>query len=146
MNSCMTSNMSAYVWWYIVRYYGPIGDGTAGFGQAKGVVTKKGYVMSQFARFIRPGFYRINCDAVPQRNVYTSAYKDNNSKIVIVALNQSSSTVYQTFSIAGGKMTTITPYTTTAAKNCVQGNIINVVNGKFTVSLEALSITTFVSN
>lgn len=38
INDCMNAGMSAYVWWYIVRFYGPIGE--------DGNVTKHGYVMS----------------------------------------------------------------------------------------------------
>jgi len=146
MNSCLISNMSAYVWWYIVRYYGPIGDGTAGFGQATGVVTKKGYVMSQFARFIRPGFYRISSTTAPQKNVSVSAYKDSNSKVVIVAINSGSIPIIQSFSTNVGTMTTMTPYTTSAFKNCLKGNNINVANGIFTITLDPSSITTFISN
>jgi glucuronoarabinoxylan endo-1,4-beta-xylanase len=146
MNSCLIANMSAYVWWYIVRYYGPIGDGTAGFGQATGVVTRKGYVMSQFARFIRPGFYRISSNTAPQKNVSVSAYKDSTSKVVIVAINSGSVPIIQLFSMNVGTITTMTPYTTSASKNCLKGNTINVTNGIFTVTLDPSSITTFISN
>lgn len=152
MNDVMQANMNAYVWWYIVRYYGPIADGeksatfpNESFSQ-KGEVTKRGYVMSQFARFIRPGFYKIDGNGLPQRNVYVSSYKDNNSKVVIVVLNTNSSPVYQTFSVQNGTMTTFTPYTTSTSKNCAQGNNVTATNGSFTVSLEPSSITTFVSN
>lgn len=57
INDCMYDDMSAYVWWYIVRFYGPIGDGT--YGTLPGQVTKRGYVMSQYAKFVRPGYYRV---------------------------------------------------------------------------------------
>ncbi len=144
INNCMNANMSAYVWWYIVRYYGPIGDGTN--GPALGSVTKKGYVMSQFARFIRPGFHKIKSGPSPQRNVFISAYKDSTSKVVIVAINTNSSRVYQTFSVENGTFSAVTPYTSSSSKNCEQGKDITAVNGSFTVALEPSSITTFVSN
>jgi len=56
IHDCMVANMSAYVWWYIVRFYGPIDDGTFNSANA-GNITTKGYVMSQIARFVRPGCY-----------------------------------------------------------------------------------------
>lgn len=143
MSNCMNANMSAYVYWYIVRYYGPIADGTYA---TAGTVTKKGYVMSQFARFIRPGFYKIQSTFSPQGNVYATTYKDNTSKVVIVAINTNTSPVYQTFTMNGGSMTNVTPYTTSASKDCEQGNAIKVTNGSFTAELEPSSITTFVSN
>ena len=139
INDCMNANMSAYVWWYIVRFYGPIDE--------NGRVTKRGYVMSQFSKFIRPGYYRIECDPSPQRNVYVTSYRDSlSSRVVIVALNMSSSTLYQTFSVENGVMTSFTPYTTSANQNVSQGSKITVINGSFTAALEPSSIITFISN
>jgi O-glycosyl hydrolase len=45
INDCMEANFNAYVWWYIRRFYGLITD--------DGNISKKGYVMSQFSKFIR---------------------------------------------------------------------------------------------
>jgi glucuronoarabinoxylan endo-1,4-beta-xylanase len=138
INDCMNAGMSAYVWWYIIRFYGPINE--------NGIVTKRGYIMSQYAKFIRPGFYKIYCNANPQRNIYITSYKDSTSKIVTVVLNLSSSPVYQTISVNGGNMSTFTQYTTSATKNCENGSDVPAVNGSFTVKLDASSITTFISN
>ncbi len=146
INNCMNASMSAYVWWYIVRYYGPISDGTNNSGN-KGDITKKGYAMSQFARFVRPGYYRVDATANPQTNVYVTAYKDT-SKIVIVAVNNNSSSVNQSFSLqnqAGLSAVGFIPYITSASKNCVQESNIALSNGSFTAALDASSITTFVS-
>jgi len=145
INDCMNANMSAYVWWYIIRYYGPIADGTYA---NKGAVTKKGYVMSQFARFIRPGFYRVESSVAPPINkVDVTAYKDpSSSKVVIVAVNSGSTqaeTVFRTQN--GAAPTTFIPYITSETKNCEQGNEFSVTGGNFTYTLEPSSITTFVS-
>ncbi|MDH7604112.1 MAG: FlgD immunoglobulin-like domain containing protein [Melioribacter sp.] len=142
----MQAGMSAYVWWYIVRFYGPISDGTNNSG-IKGEVTKKGYVMSQFARFIRPGFYRVESSVAPAvSSVDVTAYKDpSSSKLIIVALNSSTNEIQNVFRIQNSNVISFTPYTTSEKKNCQKGNVINVVNGKFTFTLEPLSITTFVS-
>ena len=138
IHDCMNAGMNAYVWWYIVRYYGPVGE--------DGNVTKRGYVMSQFARFVRPGFHKISCNSTPQRNVFVSSYKDStSSKVVIVALNISTSALQQAFSVTNGSMTSFAMYTTSQTKNCVEGVDIPVTNGSFAVSLDPSSITTFVS-
>ena len=138
IHDCMNAGMNAYVWWYIVRFYGPIGE--------DGIITKRGYVMSQFARFVRPGFHRIKCDPTPQRNVFISSYKDSvSSKLVIVALNTNGSSVSQAFAVSNASMTSVTPFTTSQTKNCVLSDDIAVTNGSFAVSLEPSSITTFVS-
>jgi glucuronoarabinoxylan endo-1,4-beta-xylanase len=138
IHDCMNAGMNAYVWWYMVRFYGPIGE--------DGNVTKRGYVMSQYARFVRPGFHKIKCNSMPQRNVYVTSYKDSSSsRVVIVALNTSTSPIQQAFSVINASMTSVVPYTTSQSKNCVAGSDIAVSNGSFAVSLDPSSITTFVS-
>jgi glucuronoarabinoxylan endo-1,4-beta-xylanase len=137
INDCMNAGMSAYIWWYIVRFYGPILE--------DGTISKRGYVMSQYARFIRPGFFKISATANPQAGVYVTAYK-NGSKIVIVALNMSSSSISQTFIILSGTATAFTPYVTSSTKNCVQGSDIAMSSGGFAATLEPSSVTTFISN
>jgi glucuronoarabinoxylan endo-1,4-beta-xylanase len=139
IHDCMIAGWNAYIWWYIVRYYGPISE--------DGTVSKRGYVMSQYSRFVRPGYYRVKCNATPQRNVYVTGYKDASSaRVVLVALNLGTSAVQQAFTLPGGIATTFSPYTTSTAKNCVQGSALPVTNGSFTTTLDPSSITTFVSN
>ncbi len=139
IHDCMQAGMNAYVWWYIVRYYGPIGE--------DGNVTKRGYVMSQYARFVRPGYHKIKCSASPQRNVWVTSYRDSSSsKVVIVALNTGTSAVQQAFSLTSGSMTSFSPYTTSQTRNCEKGTDISVTNGSFTATLEPSSVVTFVSN
>ena len=138
IHDCMSANMSAYVWWYIVRYYGPIDETT-------GTVTLKGYAMSQYAKFVRPGYYRVTATAIPQMNVYITAYKDT-SKTVIVVINMNSYSAIQSFSITNGSATLFTPYITSSTKKCTQGSDISVSNGSFSTKLDPSSVTTFVSN
>jgi glucuronoarabinoxylan endo-1,4-beta-xylanase len=137
INDCMNASMSAYVWWYIVRYYGPILE--------NGSISKRGYVMSQYARFVRPGYFRVGATASPQSLVDVSAYTSG-SRVVIVAINRNSPAVDQTFDIENGAVATFTPYTTSAAKDCRQESQIAVSNGRFSATLDPSSITTFVSN
>ncbi|RQW05257.1 T9SS C-terminal target domain-containing protein [candidate division KSB1 bacterium] len=145
MNDVMNAGMNAYIWWYIVRFYGPISDGTKDSGK-KGEVTKRGYVMSQFSRFIRPGYFRIQCDRHPQSSIYTSAYRDStSSKVVIVAINSSSAAKTQTFTFQDGRVDMFTPYVTSETKNCAQEDDIIVANSSLAVTLDGKSITTLLS-
>ncbi len=157
MTDVMKADMSAYVWWNIIRYYGPIGDGEKATQNPnesypkKGEVTKKGYVMSQFSKFIRPGYYRIETSinpAIVGAGVDVTAYKDPvTSKVVIVAVNTSSSTIKHEFKIQNGPMiNSFTPYTTSETKNCVKGESFMVANGVFTITIEPSSITTYVTD
>lgn len=138
IHDCMNAGMNAYVWWYIVRYYGPIGE--------DGNITKRGYVMSQFARFVRPGFHKVQCTPAPQRNVVVSSYNDGSpANVVIIVLNTGATATQQGFSVPNGTMTSFASYTTSQAKNCVRGADIPATNGRFAVTLDPSSITTFVS-
>lgn len=158
INDVMKSDMSAYVWWTIVRYYGPIGDGERAVSPqdpnetypAKGEVTKKGYVMSQFSKFIRPGYYRVESSIYPLvtgSGLDVTAYKDPlSSKIVVVAINSGSAPAQCAFRLNPGTRRTLTPYTTSATKNCAQGEVFDVTDGSFIFTMEASSISTFVLN
>lgn len=143
INDCMKAGMSAYVWWYIVRYYGPIGDGNN--NTIAGEITKRGYIMSQYSRFIRPGFLRVDVDDNPQAGVYLTAYRSDD-QVVIVAVNTSTSSKTQMFTLKNGGVSLFTPYVTSQTKNCTQESSINVSNKTFSATLDASSITTFVSN
>lgn len=147
INDVMQAGMSAYVWWYIVRFYGPISDGERNSG-AKGSVTKKGYVMSQYSRFIRPGYYRVDSESWPATgNVSVTAYKDgSSSKVVLVAVNTSSTPLDVAFRIQNGAANRFSTFTTSATKSVVQGNEVEVIDNRFVFNFEASSITTFVSN
>jgi glucuronoarabinoxylan endo-1,4-beta-xylanase len=146
---CMNAGMSAYIWWYMVRFYGPIYDDGSHADTPPdaipGEISKRGYVMSQFARFVRPGFFRVNATENPQPYVFITAFKDS-PKIVIVAMNSSSSPVAQTFVLQSGTAVRFTPYVTSETKNCIQESDISVSNGSFTAILNGASITTFVSD
>jgi glucuronoarabinoxylan endo-1,4-beta-xylanase len=158
INDVMKSDMSAYVWWTIVRYYGPIGDGEKAASPQdpnetypkKGEVTKKGYVMSQFSKFIRPGYYRVESSMHPPvtgAGVDVTAYKDPlSSKVVVVAINTGATPAQGAVRLNNGATKTFIPYTTSGTKNCEPGKVFDVTGGTFTFTMEASSITTFVSN
>jgi glucuronoarabinoxylan endo-1,4-beta-xylanase len=139
MHDCMTvGNYSAYLWWFLKRFYGPIGE--------KGETTKRGYVMAQFSKYIRPGYNRVDASANPTTYVYISAYKGD-GKVVIVAVNLGATDVGQQFNLSGGKVpSSFTPHITSENKNnSTEGNV-KVADKGFTYSLPAKSVVTFVSN
>jgi glucuronoarabinoxylan endo-1,4-beta-xylanase len=146
INNVMQSGMNAYVWWYLIRYYGPISDGEWP-GEIKGTVTKKGYAMSQFSRFIRPGDYRVESSVYPPTSsIHITAYRDSlSSKEVIVAVNTSSTPRDVAFKIQNRAKTTFTPYTTSEFRSVSQGEDI-YMDDSIILNLEASSITTFLSN
>ena len=78
-HSMVEGDFQAYVWWYIRRSYGPMKE--------DGMISKRGYNMAHFSKFVRPGYVRIDATKNPEPNVYVSAYKGDN-KVVIVAINK----------------------------------------------------------
>ena len=136
IHDCMNAGWAAYVWWYIRRSYGPIDESSN--------ITKLGYVMAQFARYVRPGYSKISCTANPTTGVYVTAYKSG-SKIVIIAINQNSAITYQPFSISGATVAGFNRYRTTSSAN-LAADSFTITGGSFGINLPASSVTTLVSN
>ncbi len=138
LHDCMvTGNMNAYVYWWITW--------PNGLANSNGTIFKRAYVLGQFAKFIRPGYYRVEATATPATNVYVSAYTGS-GKAVIVAVNTGTSAVNQSFSIQNGTLKSVSPYTTDNTRNMQAGTNIAVSNNSFSVQLPAQSITTFVGD
>jgi glucuronoarabinoxylan endo-1,4-beta-xylanase len=135
IHDCFTkANFSAYITWYGKRFYGPIGQ--------DGQVTKRGYMISQFARFIKDGSVRMGTSTNSTSSVLVSAYK-NGTKKVIVAINTGTVEVNQKFSFQDA-ITTVIPYLTTSVKNAEQGNAIALSNNSFVYSIPIGGVVTFV--
>ncbi|MEU7749424.1 glycoside hydrolase family 30 beta sandwich domain-containing protein [Nonomuraea sp. NPDC049158] len=100
--------------------------------------------MAHFARFVRPGYVRIEATANPAPNVYVSAYRGGDSTVV-VALNKGTSAVSQQFTLANGTASRVSSWLTDASRNVAPQGTTGVSNGSFTVTLPARSVMTFVT-
>ncbi|MGF7031494.1 O-glycosyl hydrolase [Paenibacillus mucilaginosus] len=134
-NAMVEGNFQTYVWWYIRRGYGPMKE--------DGTISKRGYMMAHYSKFIRPGYVRIEATKNPNPEVYTSAYKGDN-KVVIVAINKGTSAVSQNFVLQNGTTKKVSAWVTDSSRNLAPGSSITVSGGSFTADLPAQSITTFV--
>jgi glucuronoarabinoxylan endo-1,4-beta-xylanase len=136
IHDCFTkANFNAYIWWYGKRFYGLIGQ--------DGQVTKRGYMISHFARFIKSGAIRLGTGINTQTDVLISAYR-NGTKKVVVAINWGSNDVKQKITFQGGSATTVVPYLTTSSKNVEQGAAITLTANSFEYTIPTKSIVTFV--
>ncbi|WP_182886427.1 cellulose binding domain-containing protein [Microbispora sp. H10885] len=131
------AEFQAYVWWYIRRSYGPMRE--------DGQLSKRGAIMAQFARFVRPGYVRIDATANPATNVYVSAYRSGNT-VVIVAINKNTSAVSQQFSVAGAGSAGVSSWVTDGSRNVAPQAATTMSNGSLTVTLPARSMTTYVTS
>ena len=108
-----------------------------------GSIQKLGYVMAQYARYVRPGYSKISCTSNPTAGVYVTAYKSG-SKMVIVAINQNSAITYQPFSYSGITVAGFNRYITSSSSNLAPSSFA-VSGGSFGINLPASSVTTLVS-
>ncbi|WP_169985093.1 cellulose binding domain-containing protein [Microbispora sp. H10836] len=131
------AEFQAYVWWYIRRSYGPMRE--------DGQLSKRGAIMAQFARFVRPGYVRIDATANPATNVYVSAYR-NGDTVVIVAINKNTSAVSQQFTVANAASAGVSSWVTDGSRNVAPQAATTMSNGSLTVTLPARSMTTFVTS
>jgi glucuronoarabinoxylan endo-1,4-beta-xylanase len=143
-NSMTVGQYNAYLWWWVADWNPGSGVTNYGLVDTNNSPTYYGYALSQFSKFVRPGYERVSATAIPASGVSVSAYKGNGN-YVIVAINSNSSTNSVSFAIANQTLSSFTPYQTSASGGIVQLSTVNVSNNVFTYSLPAQSITTFVA-
>ncbi|MEJ2187667.1 MAG: glucuronoxylanase XynC [Gemmatimonadota bacterium] len=124
---------NAYVWWYVKAPSCNLVTDTG--------INPRGYVMGQFARFVRPGFVRVD---VAGSN--TAAAFKSGSTVVIVDVNSRRSAATHTFDVKGETVTSMTPHVTDAEHNMEALAPISVSGGSFTATVSGNSVTTFVSD
>ncbi len=129
----MSANFNAYVWWYIRRSYGLITEDSK--------VSKRGYVFSQYSKFVRPGYQRIGANG---NGLYTTAYQKGDS-IVVVVVNNTDTARNLNISVNSANVNGYTHYTTTAQKNVFEEGLVPLTGGTAQARMEARAISTFVS-
>lgn len=139
------SNMSAYVWWYLKRNYGPlhISANNAQAAASAGTISKVGACMGQYSKYVRPGAVRVDATRKVQTDVYTSAFKKADS-VVLVIVNRAASSKTVSFSIPGLKSTTGAKITTSGSKSLASDGSVAVSGGNFSTTLDAQSTSTLV--
>jgi len=132
-HAMVDGQFNLYTWWYIVRSYGPI--------KTNGAVSKRGWCMAQFSKFIRPGYHRVDATASPASGVYLSAYTGD-TDVVIVVVNTNSGTSSINVSIPGAAVSSFDRFTTSGSKNLSNDGKVTVSNGMLALSLDGQSVTT----
>jgi glucuronoarabinoxylan endo-1,4-beta-xylanase len=132
-NSMVEAEFQAYVWWYIRRSYGPMKE--------DGSISKRGWMMAHFSKFVRTGFYRVEVPKKPSNGLFVSAYKSD-TDVVIVVVNENNSQQSFTFSVAGRTVDSFEKYTTSGSKNMSSDGTVTSSNGSFEVSFDGQSATT----
>ena len=112
------------------------------------VVRKRLWALGQFARFVRPGWRRVDGTAEPVRGVHVSAFQDGvaRTKSVVVAVNENAVASSVKFNLYGIQVGSVAGYRTSGTQSLASIGSFAVSQGSFTVSLPAQSITTFLGN
>ncbi|HKO46152.1 MAG TPA: carbohydrate-binding protein [Polyangiaceae bacterium] len=138
------ANMNAWHYWALTIDQGSLNDPqrmNPALMQA-GVKYKRGYALGNFAKFVRPGFKRIEATRKPVGAVSVTAFKDA-THLAIVAINAGSGPVAQTFRVYGRAVASMTPWVTSDSFSLAARPAVAVSAGTFTYSLPARSVTTF---
>lgn len=137
LHKSMFSNYNAYVWWYIRRSYGLLTE--------DGAVSKRGHIMAQYAKYVRPGYSRIAATERPYHDVLVTAYKGGDGKLVVVAVNNGAQrrVVNLKFAVNAPRTLVRTMTSATASQQFVSEHA--VTNGAASLTIEPLSVTTLVN-
>ena len=137
IHDAMSTNFSAYIWWYIRRAYGPITE--------DGLVSKRGSLLAQYAKFVRPGDVRVAASAPAASDVYVTAYKGDGGRVTVVAVNLSSEPRDVTLDLSNSCVDRLDRFSTSATEDVSDDGAVELSDGRASVTLTGESVTTFVS-
>ena len=87
MHHCMEGNCSAYVYWYLKRFYGMIGDNDPERNTTpEGEPTKNGYIMAHYAKYAK-GMDRVEASAAAPDLLATAYANASRTEMTLVAIN-----------------------------------------------------------
>jgi glucuronoarabinoxylan endo-1,4-beta-xylanase len=136
IQDCMNNMMNAYFYWWVNDT-----DASVNLVNQSGTIYKAGYVAGQFTKWVRPGKQRIGATYNPSSGVYVTAYRNNG--LVIVAVNNSNSTVWQPFQLQNiSGVSSLIVHRTTSSLNMANVGTATVSGGSFGLNLPPQSVTT----
>ena len=101
----MEGYCSAYVYWYLKRFYGLMGDSDERCPVGEGEITKNGYIMAHYAQYAT-STTRIKA-ATDNAGICATAYiNETNDEITVVLLNLTGATQCIEIPLAGVKNAT----------------------------------------
>ena len=141
-NDITKANLNAWhIWWL----YNASGNGGCLYDTTTNVWTKRLWVLGNYARFVRPGYMRVSTSGTVPSGVLVSAYQNpGDGTLVVVAINSNTSASPLSLYVSGVVPCSITPWVTSATDSLASKSPIAVSNARFSATLDAQSVTTFV--
>lgn len=140
------ANANAWHYWWLIPRLDVMVESTSGLLDLNLKMTRRGYALGQYSRFVRPGFVRVSTTDTTRTGTYASAFIDPESRrFAIIAVNERRGEVEQTFEFEGGLPHTVTPWLTSeAAAIEAQPELELDEDGSLTLLMEPRSIVTLV--
>jgi glucuronoarabinoxylan endo-1,4-beta-xylanase len=139
-------NVSAWLYWWGAAVASSRGSLITLDMKAKTYqLSKRMFTIGHFARFIRPGYHRVDATPNPAPNVFFSAYLDpSGKKLVCVAINDDA--VERPFTIQYGSFpaTSCTAVRTSNTETHARLPKMDLANGQLAVTTAPLSVTTYI--
>lgn len=102
IHMCMEGYCSAYVYWYLKRFYGLMGDADKRSPVSEGEIAKNGYIMAHYAQYAT-GTTRIKA-VTDNKDIDATAYiHEADNTVTIVLLNLTGATQWVEIPLAGVK-------------------------------------------
>jgi glucuronoarabinoxylan endo-1,4-beta-xylanase len=106
------------------------------------------YALGNFSKFVRPGYYRVDVSGAPKASgsapLVVAFTNLSDGTVAIVVVNGGSAQQLSFFVAGTAWPSSVTPYVTTTSSKLAAGTAISVSGGRFSASLAAQSVTTFV--
>jgi glucuronoarabinoxylan endo-1,4-beta-xylanase len=142
-NRLTVGNINAWHYWLLI---GGTTNNEGLIGPEGATIPKRAYMVGNYSKFVRPGFYRIDATPAPQTGIEISAFKNaSDGTLVIVAINANTESVTQSFTLNGLTVGSVTPWITSAGLNLAEQSEFEINGSSFTFKLPGSSVTTFVS-
>jgi glucuronoarabinoxylan endo-1,4-beta-xylanase len=136
------ANMNAWHYWWVKE--SGYNNGAL-WDRQTNKFSKRLWIMGNWSRYVRPGFVRVDATASPASGVTVTAFRDSAlTKVVIVAINNNTSSTSQAFSITGTTPKQLIPYVTDPTRDLVPQSAQALTSNSFTYSLPAQSVTSLV--
>jgi O-glycosyl hydrolase len=146
-NGLDEANLSAFLYWWGSSTPSTNGDNESLIQINGSTVTPSGrlWAFANFSDYVRPGAVRIGA-STSDGNITVDAFENTNNTIAIVALNTSTSSDTDTYSLTGTGVAngaTVTPHLTNSSNDVATQATTSVSSGSFSYTIPARSLVTF---
>jgi len=141
-NDLTKANLNAWHLWWL---YNGSNNGGCLYDTGRKVWTKRLWVLGNYSRFVRPGYMRVSTSGTVPSGVLVTAYQNPaDGTVVVVAVNNNTSTTPISLYVSGAVPCAVTPWVTSATDDLASRSTITISSARFSATLDAQSVTSFV--